>query len=1456
MTLPILFLDNAHLSNIFSGGEQSGLNILNALKSQYDLQITDVVYGEATTDTNYPKDAAIEQWVENGNITQVTTGVDPSLSNAGEISIVDAYNQSQFDGLTKFIASDDANYFVDGAGSAYSGSVMDTPTVLNQLFEGGHIQYADYQAVATAESGLTGWMSEAQAEATGLNNNGVTASVDSSGNVDIATDGNPAHAVPVTPDSIANPHSGATDVGGLVGQSGSQATATDAAVNQAVENSGGAIETLAKVGMGLIAADISSSFATAGEQYDTGNYSGASQTLGALEGRMALGTIGAAGGTMLGLDIAGALVAGGLIAAGSPFIAAAAIVGGIAAGAAAAAYGTETGALASQLSSALNTINGQFAQAMGNMELAIANQLDHLETPAVTNELIAAGNWMSGKMASIWGTAMATGSPLVLDLSSGGTGLTLSAESGAGSVLWDFGTNFLHQSGWVTGTTGLLCVDPTGTGVITQADLFGTEPPNGIANGQAANGFEALAAFDSNHDGVINSSDANFNELRVWVPSVNADAVATPGAGELYTLAQLGITSISLDYISGNYEINGNPIEQQSTFVINGNSQTIADAWFSYDPLNTIYDGSYALNPEVLFLPDQRGYGQLPELAIAMSLDSTLLGEVQNLASQSFSQLMNPTYGLEASLKTILYEWAGVESVDPTSMGTSVNAQNLQFLEQLMGQNLWNEVGNPDIFSGALVGGPVAQAWDVAFAYLSAHLLGQAGFNNLMGSPTYDPVSDSLYDAGNNPYDTAVQFADQPLMHLATNDIFVLFPGDSPTSTPLTITETADGGGTNTLALGVDPSGVALSTDAYGNLHVQYTSTDTVEIVGAMAYSGSSIAGSTVSEYVQQIAFEDGTIWNLTDGIHLTATSAYETVYGTAGGGDILDGSQITGAILHGYAGVETFIAGPATQIVAGTGTNYYVIDADSCPSSSGGATITPNASATGDQIVMHAVTESQVFLSDNSSGQLIVTTANGDLVTVNGGTYDPWDGTGVTLGNVSGIAFDDSTVWNLDGVVTLTATAGGTLYGISTGTDFVAGGYSNYFNGFNDHDVFSFTAGSAPVSAGGVTIDEHASGGTSTIAFHGLAPSAVAVSDDVYGELIFQFGTDVVTVTGGSYSSSGFTMGNLQQATFDDSTVWNLQSGLHLTATGNYEYLYGTTSGGDTLTAAGTGDHLYAFAGPEMLVGGPAAYITNGTGNDTDVINAGSSPSSNSVTIAANASGGTDSVILVHDVIASDITMWDDVYGNLTVQTPTDQFTVSGGSYSSTTGFAAGNIDHITLDDSSTIGLQGGLNLTAVNDSQAIYGTGHGDNLTAAGNYDSLHGIAGNNTMTGDSGTTYFYGGSGNDLMIGGTGSNYMVMGTGDDEIKIEGSSSTTTVTGFDATHDTIHLEDVMSGFDALADALSNWVQKTESGGNTVIAVDPTGTGSFTAGPQVTLNSVTGLDDIATLVSHGVVHV
>ena len=72
------------------------------------------------------------------------------------------------------------------------------------------------------------------------------------------------------------------------------------------------------------------------------------------------------------------------------------------------------------------------------------------------------------------------------------------------------------RNDWPTAATPWIALDRDGDGAITSgAELFGdaTVLPNGA---HATNGFEALAALDANHDGVIDRRDPMFDKLVLW----------------------------------------------------------------------------------------------------------------------------------------------------------------------------------------------------------------------------------------------------------------------------------------------------------------------------------------------------------------------------------------------------------------------------------------------------------------------------------------------------------------------------------------------------------------------------------------------------------------------------------------------------------------------------------------------------------------------------------------------------------------------------------------------------------------------------------------------------------------------------------------------------------------------------------------------------------------------------
>ncbi len=104
---------------------------------------------------------------------------------------------------------------------------------------------------------------------------------------------------------------------------------------------------------------------------------------------------------------------------------------------------------------------------------------------------------------------------------------------------------FAARSGggvWPTARTPLLARDLDGDGqVVAGPELFGSDTllPDGK---KARDGFEALAALDRNHDGVIDARDPAFQKLLLWS---DHDGDGKSGPGELLPASWL-IDSLSL----------------------------------------------------------------------------------------------------------------------------------------------------------------------------------------------------------------------------------------------------------------------------------------------------------------------------------------------------------------------------------------------------------------------------------------------------------------------------------------------------------------------------------------------------------------------------------------------------------------------------------------------------------------------------------------------------------------------------------------------------------------------------------------------------------------------------------------------------------------------------------------------------------------------------------------------
>jgi len=235
------------------------------------------------------------------------------------------------------------------------------------------------------------------------------------------------------------------------------------------------------------------------------------------------------------------------------------------------------------------------------------------------------------------------GDPLVLDLD--GNGVNLTPVSDYAPAL-DMNVNgFLVHTGWVSEGDGILVYDKNGNGAVDNAtEIFG---------GPDANGYASLGQYDLNNDGVIDSNDAIFSQLQVWRDR-NGNAVVD--AGELESLADAGIASISLQSQKSTDTSAGNSILSTGTFTrTDGTTGSMADVSFNTDPYHSTFTGDTSVSQAAAAMPDLKGFGTLADLHVAMTLDPGLIDIVNsNLANLNSPDLAT----LRSAAMPILTAWA------------------------------------------------------------------------------------------------------------------------------------------------------------------------------------------------------------------------------------------------------------------------------------------------------------------------------------------------------------------------------------------------------------------------------------------------------------------------------------------------------------------------------------------------------------------------------------------------------------------------------------------------------------------------------------------------------------------------------------------------------------------------------------------------------------------------------
>ena len=327
--------------------------------------------------------------------------------------------------------------------------------------------------------------------------------------------------------------------------------------------------------------------------------------------------------------------------------------------------------------------------------------------------------------------------PLILDLN--GDGIIETTTESDGMNYFDvFKTGFAVQTGWVNENDGLLGIDLNGDGEISDGgELFGTSTAL-TQGGLAADGFQALASYDSNQDGQVDINDAAWSQLRVL-----------RGDGIVLTMSEADIASLSLaSSIVGTTDSNGNQILSQGQFTrTNQQIGLMLDAQFQVNTMLSIPELSIApsFNPEVDRTPYASGFGVVRDLNQAIYLDES--GTLQSLLDQFISS--QSIADQDTLLDQLILKWTGAENQPVTSPGLHMNNQVFYAVEQFYGQHITYQGelnGAPGIFQGEYLNQVYQSIKDFVYAELMESGPLKTLFIQVAQGRYITPENDARYD--------------------------------------------------------------------------------------------------------------------------------------------------------------------------------------------------------------------------------------------------------------------------------------------------------------------------------------------------------------------------------------------------------------------------------------------------------------------------------------------------------------------------------------------------------------------------------------------------------------------------------------------------------------------------------------------------------------------------------------
>lgn len=422
-----------------------------------------------------------------------------------------------------------------------------------------------------------------------------------------------------------------------------------------------------------------------------------------------------------------------------------------------------------------------------------------------------------------------------------------------------------------------------------------------------------------------------------------------------------------------------------------------------------------------------------------------------------------------------------------------------------------------------------------------------------------------------------------------------------------------------------------------------------------------------------------------------------------------------------------------------------------------------------------------------------------------------------VTIENATGGSGDDILVGN-DADNILIGNAGNDAFYESGGNDIIDGGdgddmavYTTALSQFSVLILNSFT----------ISLQHTANFVTNTLSY---------IENFVFNSVRYSF-AELESLYGAINEIFGTTGTNTINGTSDDDHIYAYSGGDTVNAGSGNDIIEGGSgndrlfggSGSDTLYGGEGRDTLYGNNGNDTIYGDNGHDFVNG-GSGDDIIYGGEGSDS----LRGNGdndtiSGGLDNDYLYGD-FGDDIITGDE--GNDWLDGGEGDDVLDGDIGDDF--LTGGNGNDVLTGAEGSDRLQGGNGndfLDAGIGNDLLYGGGGNDILNGGDGNDKLYGNDGRDELFGGAGNDLLKGGNNNDILDGGTGTNRLFGGDGSD-IFILGSDSSdqTFIMDFNRHKDHLDLTDVLSSYNSITDDINDFIQLTQVGVYTQLAVDQDG--------------------------------